>query len=358
MRNVKRHKRYRWSGIERTALIAGRRLALLAALCSLAALTAQDKAPAGGTPAAAYCFDVPLPITDAVEKSVTRRVERVVRQLGQAGKQAGGRRPVMVFEFRPTSGTAGEGSSFGDAVDLARFISGDKLSGVETVAWVPKTVKGHAVLPVLACEKIVMAKDAELGAAGINEKTPIENAIRSAYVEYPARHRTVPPAIALGLLDKDLGVFRVTPVENTGIRYETAADLAKLREQGAVSKEETFFQPGDPHLLSGAKMRECLFATHLAEGRRALAAALQLPQAALQQDLTPEEGWKPLRIDVSGPIHKQSVNWIVNSIEDHKRRRDFNLLVLNLDTGGGDLNESKRLAEHIVGIGEPIHTVA
>ena len=50
--------------------------------------------------------------------------------------------------------------------------------------------------------------------------------------------------------------------------------------------------------------------------------------AALAQDLTPEEGWKPLRIDVNGPIHKQSVNWILNSLEDHRRRRDFNLLVL------------------------------
>jgi len=232
------------------------------------------------------------------------------------------------------------------------------LSGVETVAWVPKTVKGHAVLPVLACEKIVMAKDAELGAAGINEKSPIENAIRSAYTEYPARHRTVPPAIALGLLDKDLAVFRVTPVENTGVRYETAADLAKLRDQGAVSKEETFFQPGDPHLLSGAKMRECLFATHLAGSRHELAVALQLPQAALQQDVTPEEGWKPLRIDVTGPIHKQAVNWIVSSLEEHKRKRDFNLLVLHLDTGGGDLSESNRLAEHLVSVGEAIHTVA
>lgn len=349
----------------------GLRWIILAALCwvlanghelvrhsSVGRVFAQDNPPPGAQPATAFCFDVPLPITDAVEKSVTRRVERAIRQLAQETKPARDRRPVVVFEFRPPSGTAGEGSSFGDAVDLARFISGEKLSGVETVAWIPKTVKGHAVLPALACEKIVMAKDAEIGAAGINEKTPIENAVRSAYTEYPSRHRTVPTAIALGFLDKDLAVYRVTPVENAGVKYETATDLARLREQGAVSKEETFFQPGDAHLLSGAKMRECLFATHLADSRRSLAAALALPQAALQQDMTPEEGWKPLRVDVSGPIHKQAVNWIVNSLQEHQRRRDFNLLVLNLDTGGGDLNESKRLAEHLEGLGDSIHTVA
>ena len=91
-------------------------------------------------------------------------------------------------------------------------------------------------------------------------------------------------------------------------------------------------------------MREALFATHLADSRRSLAAALTLPLAALQQDLMPEDGWKPLRIDLSGPIHKQSINFAISTIEEHRRRRDFNLLVLSLHTGGGDLGESKRLA--------------
>ena len=68
-------------------------------------------------------------------------------------------------------------------------------------------------------------------------------------------------------------------------------------------------------------MRDAGFATHVAGNRRELAAALQIPLAALTQDLTPEDGWKPLRIDVSGPIHKQAVNWILNSLEEHKRRK-------------------------------------
>src|SRR6266550_5625592 len=71
----------------------------------------------------AYSFDVTLPITDAVEKSVTKRVEQAIAKLPKNGP-----RPVFVFELRPPSGTAGEGSSFGDALDLARFLSGDRLS--------------------------------------------------------------------------------------------------------------------------------------------------------------------------------------------------------------------------------------
>ncbi|HZN36005.1 MAG TPA: NfeD family protein [Pirellulaceae bacterium] len=316
----------------------------------LLAQDAAEKAKADGAAgeAVAYRFDVPLPITG---KGVSRRVEQALRKLPK-----GAQRPLFIFEFRPASGTAGEGSGFGDALDLARFLSGDQLSGVRTVAWVPRTIKGHAVLPVLACEQIIMGKQAELGAAGLNEKT-IDPTVRRAYSEIAERRRTVPTAIALGLLDKDLSVFKVTTLE--GVRYETAEELAKLRQQGAVSKEETVFQAGDQHLLTGNDMRFAFgFASHLAEDRRSLATALQLPLAALQQDLTPEEGWKPIHLTLSGPIHQQAVNWIVRSIDDHQRRGDFNLLVLSIDSGGGDLGESQRLAADLANLDQSIHTVA
>jgi membrane-bound ClpP family serine protease len=300
-------------------------------------------------------FEVPLPITDGVEKSVTRRVEQAIARLPKINE-----RPIFIFEFRPASGTAGEGSSYGDALDLARFLSGERLSQVKvkTVAWIPKTVKGHAVLPVLACEQIIMARGAEIGAAGIDEKQAIDNALRDEYQHIAERHQTVRPTVALGMLDREIAVYKATLVQNKEVRYVTAPELKKLSEQGQLSKQDTFFQPGDPHLLSGQAMRDSGFVTHLADNRRALAAALDLPLTALAQDLTPEDGWRPLRIDLNGPIHKQSVNWVLTSLEEHKRRKDFNLLLLSLDTGGGDLNESQRLAEHIANLSEKIHTVA
>lgn len=311
--------------------------------------------PAPDSPQTAQYFVVPLPITDAVEKSITKRVEQSLARLPKIAQ-----RPVFVFEMRPASGTAGEGSSYGDALDLARFLSGDRLAQakVKTVAWIPKTIKGHAILPVLACEQIVMARAAEIGAAGIDEKQAVDNALRDEYQHIAQRHQTVRPAVALGLLDKDIAIFKATLVQNKEVRYVTAAELQKLSEQGQVTKQDTFFQPGDPHLLSGQAMRDAGFVTHIADNRRALAAALDLPPGALAQDLTPEDGWKPLRIDVTGPIHKQSVNWVLTTLEEHKRRKDFNLLLLSLDTGGGDLNESQRLAEHLANLDDKIYTIA
>lgn len=353
VRNSKPHKHYgRYRRDPRSAAPC-LWCAFLAALCACDISQSTQAAPTepGG---AAHYFVVPLPITDAVEKSITKRLEQALTRLPK-----GDQRPIFVFEMRPAAGTAGEGSSYGDALDLARFLSGDRLvqAKVKTVAWVPKTIKGHAVLPVLACEQIVMARAAELGAAGSDEKQAIDNALRDEYQHTAERHQTVRPAVALGLLDKDVTIFKAT-LQNKEVRYVTPTELQKLSEQGQVTKQDTFFQPGDPHLLSGQAMRDAGFVTHLADSRRGLAAALELPPNALAQDLTPEDGWKPLRIDLTGPIHKQSVNWVLTTLEEHKRRKDFNLLLLSLDTGGGDLNESQRLAEHIAGLDDKIHTVA
>jgi membrane-bound ClpP family serine protease len=263
-----------------------------------------------------------------------------------------------VFEFSPAKGTAGEGSSFGDALDMARFLSGDRLSQVRTVAWLPRSVKGHAVLAVLACEEIMIGKGAEFGAAGSGEPGAIDDTLRRAYTEIAERRRTVPAAIALGLLDKDLAVSKVILVENKAVRFETAGELQKLREKGAVAQEETLFQPGDPHVLSGARMRELGLASHVASDRRALAGALQIPLTALRQDMTPEDGWKAIRVDLHGPIHRQSVNWILRSLDDHQRRGDFNLLLLSMNTGGGDIEQSRRLAEHLAAMGQGIYRIA
>jgi hypothetical protein len=128
---------------------------------------------------------------------------------------------------------------------------------------------------------------------------PARSTTRCARVtEIAERRRLLPAAIALGLLDKNLTISKVVLVENKAVRYESAAELEKLREGGAISQEETLFQPGDPHVLSGAKMRELGLASRLASDRRGLAAALQIPLNALRQDLLPEEGWKAIRVDL------------------------------------------------------------
>lgn len=300
----------------------------------------------------AFRIDVPLPITDAVDTLVMGRIDRVLRSLPKTGPRA-----LLVLEFHPREGAEGansQASDFARSLALARYLSGDRLSHVQTVAFLPKTVKGHAVLPVLACEQIVIARDASLGAAGIHE-AEIDAILRRGYSEIADRRRTVPAAVAIGLLDTNVGVYKVTTPD--GMRFELSDDLPALRAAGKVIKEDPLFREGDEHLLTGREMRSLGFASHNADDLRTLAAALQLSTDALKGGLTPEEGWRPLLIDLLGPIHNQQVNFALRNIQDAQQRGDFNLLILRIDSGGGSLEQSLRLAQALVALPPQYHTV-
>ena len=315
------------------------------------ALAQEKEPPARDEKAAAVVLlQVPLPLTGSVDQLVQGQISRALKRLPQGAK-----RPTLILEFRPEPESAGEGSDFGRAHSLARFLVGETLATVKTVAYLPHSVKGHAVLPVLACEQIVMAKDAELGAAGVDEKL-LDETMRGAYREFATRRLTIPTAVALGLLDEDLEVFRVTTAD--GVRYETMEGVAKLRAEGLVKKEDTLFRAGEQHVLAGSEMRQYGFATHLAGDKPELAAALNVSPAALRAPLVPDEGWRPIRVEIDGPVNHQKVNWILRVVSDHRKREDFNLLCIEINSAGGDINESVRLAAEIAGFGKEIRTVA
>jgi len=295
-------------------------------------------------------FAVPLPITGTVDLQVRGRIERAVKNLPK-----GAERPIFILEFQPAEGTDGAGSDFGRSLSLANFLSGETLAGIRTVVWLPRSTRGHAVLPVLACEQIVMAKDAELGAATERNET-IDPTVREGYREIASRRRVIPEAIASGLLDPEAAVFKVTTLG--GVQYVSQEKLEELRTAGEVVKEETLFQPGDPHVLSGAQMRQAGFVTHLADDRRELAAALSIAPRDIEVAQVPENGWNAIRVDVDGLVHRQQVNWTLRSIDDHLKRGDVNLLVVYIRSPGGNTSQSLRLARHLVGLGPNVHTVA
>jgi membrane-bound ClpP family serine protease len=300
----------------------------------------------------AFHFVVSLPITDEVERRVRQRVEQALRKIGESPQ-----RPVFVFELRGADQGAEE-STYGAASQLARFLSGERLARVRTVAWLPQRVKGHAVLVVLACEQIVMGDKAELGAAGIAEKEGIDETLRRTYAAMAESRRTLPVAVALGMLDEALEVYAVALVGNKGTRFETADQLERLRQEGAVARADTLFAAHQEHVLDAATMRKYGFATHLANSRRALADQLRIPRSAWQDDLLPEGGWRPVRIDLHGPIHREGINRLLRTLDDTLRTRPADFLVLVIESAGGDLGQSHRLAERLAELAASVHTVA
>jgi hypothetical protein len=122
-----------------------------------------------------------MPIDDQTLPRVKRFVTRSFEQA-----KAENAVPVLIFEFDVPKGQEnfGRGSDSFIASRLATYLTSDELNGARTVAYIPRSLQGHAVLAVMACQQIVMDKDATIGGAGIDAYEieplpdgPIESAV-------------------------------------------------------------------------------------------------------------------------------------------------------------------------------------
>lgn len=320
---------------------------------------AAEPAPVNAHPAAAArhvgrLVRVPLPITGNADTQVKRAVQKALAEMPPSDA-----RPVLVFEFSSPQNKTGQGSDFGRALALAHYLSSRELSGVKTVAYIPKALKGHAVLVAMACEEIVMAPDAVIGEAGLDE--PAEEAIhptvRSGYREIANRRLTIPGEVALGMLDKNLEVLQVeTEVSR---EFVLRSELEELKKKHTTQPPKVLSRPGQFMQFSGRQARELGFVKFQAADRNALAKALSLPPAALDDDPSLLGDWRPVRIGLKGTINGQLVSRVQRMIDDQIRNSDANFICLWIDSPGGSLSDSMRLANYLADLDRTkVRTVA
>ena len=302
------------------------------AVCLGAALAVAVAAgPAGAREA--VLVPVRLPITGTrdtqVKSAILRQVDRLRR---------GGERGVLVLRFDAADGG---GSDFGRALELARFLGDPRLDGVKTVALLPTGATGHAVLVALACEEIVMPPDAVLGPANADEPA-VDDAMRAAYRQIAARRRTVPPAVAVALLDPTATVRRITTDE--GEQFVTAAEVDAVRQKAAVLAVESL-EPV-PLEFTGRRARELGFVRALARTPGELARAIGVDERSLAADPAIDGGWKAAQIGVSGPITGDAVARVRHRV-DQAVAEGANFLLLRIDSAGGAPEQSLVLANRL-----------
>jgi membrane-bound serine protease (ClpP class) len=330
------------------------RIAGAVALGVLAALwSARSASAAGKLDARIGRFvHVSLPVNHQTFQA-TRQVVRQIMQKAAKDKA----RLVLVFQFEVAKGQKdyGRGSDFGAAYDLANFLSSDELGGVRTVAYLPQSIEGHAVLAAIACQEIIMAKDAKIGPAGVDIAV-IDPPVRSAYREIASRRQTVPVNIALGLLDKSIEILQVQTV--AGTEYVTPEGLEKLKQQRAIGEPVVVKPAGEPCEFTAAEARRRDFVKYLADDRQEVLRALELPPTAIEDDPAVLGAWRPVRIDLKGPIRHELVDNVKRMIDD-QLGNNVNFICLWIDSPGGEPDQAIDLANHIAGLdSSKVRTVA
>ena len=153
---------------------------------------------------------------------------------------------------------------------------------MKTVAYIPRTIKGHGVLIALACDQIAMAPDAELGEATADENSTraIDPIIVSAYKEIVDAKRTVPQAIALAMVDRRVEVVKVET--DQGTEFVLGASFKQLKKHHTVISQETIVTAGSLGSVSGRDGRD--FGLLLASDTESLAHGLGVSASAVKQD--------------------------------------------------------------------------
>jgi membrane-bound ClpP family serine protease len=297
----------------------------------------------GGTAAAVpptVVVPVRLPITGTRDTEVEAAVVRQLDRLRSNPTERG----LLVLRFVTADGEAAGGSDFGRALGLARFLADERLARVKTVAWLPDGASGHAVLVALACDEIAIGPEAVLGPAG-RDGQPVDATTRAGYAEVAARRRTVPPAIAVGMVDPAARVLRLSTED--GERFVAAADADAVRRQVTVLAEE----PLEPVPLSfdGRRGRSLGVVQILASSPEELARGLGVAPAAIADDPALAGGWTAARITLSGAITPQSIERTRARIE-RAVADGANFIWLWIDSPGGLPEQSLVLANSLAGL--------
>ena len=305
------------------------------------------------TPAPAATADRPgeatsvgalIRITQPITGQTPGRVRRFVRRALDRARQKN-KRPVLIFEFetRPGQEEYSLGSEFGAAVNLAQYLTSGELSEATTVAYVPRAVRGHAVLAALACDQLMMPGDAELGPVGI-EPRAIGDTERSAYREIAGRRKTVPTEVALWLLDPSRDVLKVET--ERGSEYVTPEGLAELRKRRTVKSQQPLRDliAGSPGQLGGDEARRLDFSAYKPRSRQDVAKTLKLPPEVMHEDPSLVGEVRAVLVPLTGAVDAATVTQIERMIREKIDQHDANFIILRIDSPGGSPEDSLRLA--------------
>ena len=312
-------------------------LALLLGLISTALPTALAQAPAAPETIPGQFFLIEEPI----DSEVLERIKASTRQLIARSIAQKTDRPILVFVVQP--GRAQPGSSgFGTSFELANYISTELAGAKLTVAYVPRPLKGYAVLPALACDEIVMAPDASIGPI-----TPEGEAVKNDFrepVRILARRKGKEPDFFVGLLDRDADLKLVRTADRHA-HYVLPESLPAFLKANQVDDKDVqpAWEGGSRGVLSAVRAREEGFAKLLASDRAEIANVYRIGSRALSNDPTLLQEPRPVWIAIEGRIDPIKEAYLRRRIEQ-ARREGVNMIFFKINSQGGLISAANNVA--------------
>ncbi|HEX4590853.1 MAG TPA: hypothetical protein VH120_13035, partial [Gemmataceae bacterium] len=270
------------------------------------------------------------PITSEVVSGIKERIARNQRD-----------QPVakFVFDFNPDGREAGS-VDYGPCLDLAEAIS--ELN-VRTIAFVHGPAMRHTVLPILACQELVMSSEAVLGPVVVDKDGSLNDLKLSAYERIASKGRA---ALVLKMIDRSMAVYEGR-LPNGAVTYFDDRKRAEVEKAGVVGISPQPVLPAGTvaKYTADEALRFGLCQAKL-DSKQEVAERFGLSASSLRED--PLQGRTPdaWLIKVSGPIDRATAEALRRKIS-RATRQGANILFLQLDASGGDFVVAGDLAQEI-----------
>jgi membrane-bound serine protease (ClpP class) len=314
---------------------AGRGWGLFLALACLA--TREPSVSAQPAAADGLFVEVASPLTTEVYESVRLRVET-------ARKNAARPPAKIVLDFTPNDKDANT-TSFGACHDLASFLR--DITDIPTVAYVHAKVTGFTVLPVLACQDVVVSSRASFGEIvppGESLNASQTNAIQFLL----GSHRAPQMAAIRKAYDPSIELLRGKD-KNGGTVLVEAAKRAEAEKDGVTIADPTpiaFAPRGKTGLYTAKQAEELGLVRTRAENRNELAEKFGLNPLKLEggADRPPLAFRYVLR--AKGGIDHGVKESLLRSLRGVVQQKGT-VVFLQIETGGGSLEAARDLAAEL-----------
>ncbi len=318
-----------------------------------------------------HLIRVPLPITPEVASSIEQKLQQLLESSSNVVRNED--RLTVVLEFDTANNKTGRGSSLGSCLELARTMTSNEMNRLRTVAFIPAArgakflndfeveeprsdLMGHAVLVAAAANDLVVADQATIGQASIDEEKGTD-LVREVYREIASRRLTLPVPVVESMVDADAELYRVNT--DQGVLYVDQERLARLEARGEAIETTTLAAKGELSRFQGSELERYGLTRIKAQTLQDLARTLNVRPESLEYDPTLGQSWKPVEIRVSDTIDTESVDWTMRAVDKLVVEQTANLFILRIDSEAADVDSCLRLARHMAGLdSNQVRTVA
>lgn len=274
---------------------------------------------------------VQSPVTSEVVTRIKNRVEAA---------RTNPNRPVrkVVFDFNP-DGKEVATPDYGACYELANYVG--SLHDLTTIGFVSNAVGGHAVLPVLACKEIVMAKAGSLGEITAPDR-PLTQSMLVGYTETLGKGREGYLGVVKKLADRNATLVRG---EKNGVPYYLdLRDAEAFKKAGGKVPDPT---PLPVAQFNSEALKQLGLVAATAESRADVAELYGLSPSSLRD--APADGQAPVafKLTLEGQVDGGLREAVKRTVEDVVNRKG-NLLFLELRCSGGDLSAARDIADNLI----------